>query len=954
MPKPKTKSARFPIIAKPALRDWLDQLARHYCDPNHNPKKQKKKPHQAQGLAAHVQEWRPELLEHIKALHQENREAAKKVLTASPMRGVACAHALSRSMDILIQSLSDFVYDHVIAAQSDSRDATAPIAVLAVGGYGRHKLAPGSDIDLLFLLPSTAPDWANEFIEFILYLLWDMGLKVGHATRSIQDCVQMANEDMTIRTALLEARYIWGDEKIGDNLRIAYKRKIQRINARAFVTAKLEERDIRHARTGESRYLVEPNIKEGKGGLRDLDTLFWIAKYCYEVDDIGELVTRGLLTREELNLFRRCENFLWSTRCHLHFLTGRAEERLNFDIQMAVSNAMGVSASAGQKKVERFMRRYFLVAKDVGDLTRIFCAMLEDEQTKPSRLRRLPALFRRQKQVHGFTLSGQRIKMVRSDVFRRNPVNLIRMFKLAADYKLLIHPNTLREVTRSLNLIDDKLRKNPEANALFLDILTSRNHPERILRRMNEAGVLGKFLPDFGRIVALMQFNMYHHYTADEHLLRAIGLLSSLERGVFEDDHPLAHELIKKNINRKVIYLATLLHDIAKGRPEDHSVAGARIARRLGPRLGFTKAETDLTEWLVREHLIMSDVAQRRDLSDPKTIRDFADKVQTLERLRHLLVLTVIDIRAVGPGVWNGWKGQLLRELFYESEAFLMGSASHTNRPARVAAAKQAFLEAYMAQDSKPSQAAAQKYIERHYDAYWLSTEIDAQLVHAELLTQAKDKVMLVDARRDMFQDVTTLSFVCADHPGLFSRLTGACAVAGLDIVDARIITTRDGIALDVLRLQEPQDHNAPDDNRMARLENTVERVMSGELLPGDQILTSRAANKIKAFDLNPSVTLDNEASQHSTVIEVIGLDRPGLLHALTRTLFHLGVTIVSARVATFGERAVDVFYAQDLTASKITSPSKRTAIRKKLEQALADPETAARPQHQKPPNKVA
>ncbi|MGC6512189.1 MAG: [protein-PII] uridylyltransferase [Parvibaculales bacterium] len=888
---------------------------------------------------------RNEVLALVKASHSDHLEQVKSVLQQTPLRGRACANALSRSMDVIIQCLCDHAAEQTVPA---GRRFEAEITVLAVGGYGRHKLAPGSDIDLLFLLRDETDEPTSRFIEYILYLLWDMGLKVGHSTRSINECVRQAKADMTIRTALLEARYIWGGRETATRLRNAYMRQVQKGSARAFVAAKLEERDQRHARTGESRYLVEPNIKEGKGGLRDLDTLFWIAKYCYEVDSIDELVDKGFLTKSELHLFKRCENFLWSARCQLHFLTGRAEERLSFDVQTAMAEAMGIQPTSGLNRVERFMRRYFLVAKDVGDLTRIFCSKLEEEQTKPNGLKRLPALFRRHQQVHGFTLSGRRLKMVRSDVFRRNPVNMLRMFKLAADYKLMIHPDTLREVTRSLDLIDESLRTNEEANKLFLDILTSQNHAERILRRMNEAGVLGRFLPDFGRIVALMQFNMYHHYTADEHLLRAIGILSDLERGKFSEDHPLAHELVKKNINRKVLYLAVLLHDIAKGRPEDHSIAGARIARRLGPRLGFSKAETELTEWLVREHLIMSDVAQRRDLSDLQTIRDFADKVQTLERLRHLLVLTVIDIRAVGPGVWNGWKGQLLRELYFEAEADLMGSASHTNRPYRVAAAKEAFIEAYRAHDKKISLKACRDYVTRHYDAYWLSIGLEEQLHHADLLRRTDSQPMVVDARRDTFQDITTLSFIGQDHPGLFSRLTGACAVVGLDIVDARIITTRDGMAVDVLKLQEPLAHQSPDDGRMARLSNTVARVMSGEILPADEIQEPRRARKIKAFDIEPSVMIDNEASRHSTVIEVSGLDRPGLLHALTRTLFGLGVTIVTARVATFGERAVDVFYAQDLTGAKITSPSKTAAIRKKLQLALLDPTSAALPEKKK------
>ena len=424
-------------------------------------------------------------------------------------------------MDVIIQCLCSHA-----AAMFDAQDIrfADEITVMAVGGYGRHKLAPGSDIDLLFLLNDDPDEPASKFIEYILYLLWDMGLKVGHSTRSVQECIKQAQGGHDHPYGFAGGALHLGRERDRQAAASSLSASGPAGQRQGFVVAKLAERDVRHARTGESRYLVEPNIKEGKGGLRDLDTLFWIAKYCYEVDSIDELVSKGLLTKDELHLFRRCENFLWSARCQLHFLTGRAEERLSFDVQTAMAEAMGIEPTSGLNRVERLMRRYFLVAKDVGDLTRIFCSKLEEEQTKPSGLQRLPALFRRHKHVHGFTLSGRRLKMVRSDVFRRNPVNMLRMFKLAADHKLMIHPDTLREVTRSLNLIDEGLRTNEEANKLFLDILTSPNHAERILRRMNEAGVLGRFLPDFGRIVALMQFNMYHHYTADEHLLRAIGL----------------------------------------------------------------------------------------------------------------------------------------------------------------------------------------------------------------------------------------------------------------------------------------------------------------------------------------------------------------------------------------------------------------------------------------------
>ena len=878
-------------------------------------------------------------LEHTKPLYVAAMAQAKTGLQKGDYKGARCARLISDVMDDVICTLGDFILHHIVSAVQ--AEAVEKMALLAVGGYGRSKLAPGSDIDLLFVLPDAQNKKDKEagevFIGHMLYILWDMGLKTGHAVRPLDEAMQVARDDMTARTAMLEMRYLWGAENLVDNLRTRYIDEIIPRTKRAFVEAKLEERDTRHKRAGESRYLVEPNVKEGKGGLRDLNTLFWIAKYCYSVKTIDELVAQGLLTREELNLFKRCDDFLWTVRCHLHFIAGRPEERLSFDVQTALADALKIKPIAGLNKVERFMRQYFLVAKHVGDLTRIFCSMLESQHTKPAGFR-LPALFRRQKQVHGFTIDGQRLKMVRRDVFKKNPINLIRMFKLANDYKLRIHPATLREVTRSLGLIDNKLRQNKEANQCFLDILTSRNHPERILRRMNEAGVLGKFLPDFGRIVAMMQFNMYHHYTADEHLLRAIGILASLERGELEDSLPLAHELMSKKINRKVIYLAMLLHDIAKGREEDHSIAGARIARRIGPRLGLTQAETDLTAWLVLEHLVMSDTAQRRDLSDPKTIEDFVAKVQSLERLQHLLVLTVVDIRAVGPGVWNGWKGRLLRDLYFESEAALMGSASHDNRPMRIAAAQNAFMEAHKKRHADWSDAKRKKYMQRHYDAYWLSTDIEMQLHHADLLSDMKSGGVVMDTQSNEFQDVATLTFIAQDHAGLFARLCGACAVAGLGIVDARILTTRDGMALDVLRVQEPVAHHSPDGGRIERLMQIVRRVMDEEFLPSDKIVPLRQAKRMTAFKTPPSVFIDNELSQHSTVIEVSGLDRPGLLYALTHSFFNFNVSIISARVATFGERAVDVFYVQDVSGGKITNKARLNNIRKKLESALRDP----------------
>ena len=506
---------------------------------------------------------------------------------------------------------------------------------------------------------------------------------------------------MTIRTAILEARFLLGDKALYDELIKRFDHEVVRNTAAQFVAAKLAEREDRVRRSGQSRYLVEPNVKDGKGGLRDLHTLFWIAKYVYRVREPDELIKRGVFDKQEYQLFRRCEDFLWSVRCHMHFVTGRAEERLSFDIQREIAVRLGYTEHPGQQDVERFMKHYFLVAKDVGDLTAILCSDLEDSHAKSMPvLSRLMAKFRPVKrrqlaESDDFIVDYNRITIANANVFKRDPVNLIRIYYLAQKHNLAFHPDAMRAITRSLKLIDAKLRDDEEANRLFMDILTSKNDPEIVLRRMNEAGVLGHFVPAFGKVVAMMQFNMYHHYTVDEHLLRCIGVLAEIERGS-NPETALANDLIHKLLpgNRKVLYITMFLHDIAKGRIEDHSIAGARVARRLCPRLGFSAADTETVAWLMENHLVMSSVAQSRDLSDRKTIENFAAVVQSAERLKLLAILTTADIRAVGPGVWNGWKAQLLRTLYYETEPVLTGGFSEVNRAQRVASAQAEFRAA--------------------------------------------------------------------------------------------------------------------------------------------------------------------------------------------------------------------------------------------------------------------
>ncbi len=859
--------------------------------------------------------------------------------------GLACSSQLAHIEDELIHAIHHYVTTYVVEVQN--HDPRAAYTIIAVGGYGRASLAPGSDIDLLFLLPDGEQRSGERVAEAILYVLWDLGQKVGHSTRTVEECLVEAQQDMTVRTALLEARFLLGRRSIFEILRTRFEHEIVEGSAPEFVVAKLAERDRRISRAGRSRYLVEPNVKDGKGGLRDLNTLYWIAKYVYQVREAEGLVEAGLFSRAEFRLFCRCEEFLWRVRCHLHFLTGRAEERLSFDHQRQIADRLGYSTRGGLASVERFMKHYFLVAKDVGDLTAIVCAALEERQAKPfAVLDRSfgPLLPQRDLTPTGdFIVENGRVTIGAPDVFERDPVNLIRLYWVADRNGLAIHPDATRLVTLSLKRIDSAVREDGDANRLFLGILTSRHTPEIVLRLMNEAGVLGRFVPEFGRIVALMQFNMYHHYTVDEHLLRAVGNLAELEKQRSANEHRLAAEILPSIGNRIALYLALFLHDIAKGRTEDHSLAGMDVARKLCPRLGLSKAVTETVVWLVEHHLLMSDIAQRRDLGDPRTIFSFASRVQTLERLKMLFVMTICDICAVGPGVWNNWKGELLRTLYWETEVILTGGHSASDRKLKVAQAKTELRRALPAWSDLDFEA----YAARHAQAYWLKVDLPHKILHAKLLnmTEVEMPLPVTHVVTDASRGITEVTVVAPDYPQLLSTIAGACAAASANIVDAQAFTTTDGMALDTINISRAFEFDEDETRRAGRITLSIDLALRGEIKL-DDLVAARAATtnaSSETFTVHPEVSFDNKLSSRLTVVEVSGLDRPGLLYDLTSSLARLDLDIASAHIATFGEKVADVFYVTDLAGAKITSEERQAIIRGVLLESFAAAHEAAR-----------
>ncbi|WP_407926011.1 [protein-PII] uridylyltransferase [Cochlodiniinecator piscidefendens] len=864
----------------------------------------------------------------LKAAQKSGFRAIKTAFANDPhnARGVTRAQTyLTDSIVGVIHFIATEVL-HPISVPTESER----IALLAVGGYGRAEMAPHSDVDLLFLTPYKITPWAESVIESMLYMLWDLRLKVGHASRTVADCLTLGREDYTIRTALLEHRFLAGYTPLAHDLGEQLREHLFKNTASDFIEAKLKERDARHEKQGGQRYVVEPNVKEGKGGLRDLQSLFWIAKYLYQVQEIEELVALGVFRQEEYDQFHLAETFLWAVRSHLHFVTNRPVDQLTFDMQVEVADRMNYTDSAGRRGVEFFMQDYFRHATHVGELTRIFLTSLEASHVKkaPSIL----GFFKRRKRLKkGYKLIQNRLAIVDNDAFLEEKLNLLRVFEEGLRTGYLIHPDAMRLVSANLHLIDDEMRQDKEAIRIFHDLLLKHGNPERALRRMNELGVLSAFIPEFEPIVAMMQFNMYHHYTVDEHTIQCISTLAQIERSELVEELPVASGILTDGLNRKVLYTALLLHDIGKGRPEDHSILGARIAKKIAPRLGLKNNECETVEWLVRMHLVMSDVAQKRDISDPRTVRDFAKAVKSKARLDLLTVLTVCDIRGVGPGTWNNWKAMLIRRLYAETAEVLENGMEAFNAKTRSTEARKSLRDALANWDKKDLRTETA----RHYDPYWQGLHTSQHMIFAEMLRDLGTDEIRMDVKPDLDRDATQAAFVMSDHPGMFSRLAGALALVGANVVDARTYTSKDGYATAVFWVQD-SDGSPYDQERLPRLRQMIDKTLNGEVVARDAL---KSRDKIKKrereFRVPTSITFDNDGSEIYTIIEVDTRDRPGLLYDLARSFAQSNIYIASAVIATYGEQVVDTFYVKDMFGLKFYSEGKQKTIENRLREAI-------------------
>ncbi|MBF0110104.1 MAG: [protein-PII] uridylyltransferase [Magnetococcales bacterium] len=834
--------------------------------------------------------------------------------------------------DVVLKRIFRIIHTHP-AVEEES------LALVATGGYGRGELSPYSDVDLLFILPNDNRSRNEQLVERMLYCLWDLGMDVGHAVRQLEDCVQQARQDLEVRTSMLESRYLAGNRELFDAYKRRLFKKVLDKDPDSFLRAKLLEQNKRHEKFGNSFYYLEPNIKENPGGLRDIQTFAWISKYRYKVDRVRDLVEKEVITAKEYRVFTRSLSFLRRVRNALHYRAGRREDRLTFQHQIEIAREFGYRDRPGRQGVEQFMRRYYQVAGQVGDLSRIFLRKYQEEHLKIR-------WWNKRRLEENFQLVGDKVALRAPELLDAHPILMLKIFDVAQRHLKSIHPETERLLRRRLGLIDRDFQRNPEAAALFLRMLDGRQAVAWTLRRMNQIGILGRYIPEFGRIMWQSQHDMFHVFTVDEHTLLAVAAVRRIQEGKLRDSLPWATMVHAELENQVILILAVLFHDIAKGRGGDHTRDGAVIAREVCQRFGLAAADVDLVAWLVENHLVFSRTAFRRDLGDPATVTAFAEQMGQPQRLKLLLLLTIADICAVGPGVWTPWKGTLLNQLYNFTLETLEKGVFKTSDIVRHAENRR--LEARRLLVPENDEATVDRHFERFYPDYFIQYDARTLVDHFRAMTPLLEEPIGVVFWTNPASNTTELLLHTPDHPGLMARISGALTAEGINILSASITTTKDGMAFDTFILQNNQGKAIESRHRLDRIEQTLISVLKGKTWP-EALLSNTVPAFVSPspFRVPVSIEVDNSLDGF-TILEITSLDRVGLLFTITREVERQGLQIRTAKISTYGERAVDVFYLRDIFGLKLNDrkiESLKTHLSKALEnidaRSLSTPPTS-------------
>ena len=809
--------------------------------------------------------------------------------------------------------------------------APSPLVLVALGGYGRGELHPLSDLDLMLIYDGEMGPYVQRVTQGLLYALWDLGLQVGHAVRSLPDCLAMARTDFPSRTSMQQARFLVGDRRLFNRFRKVLAENVYQKDFAQFLETTLTERDQRYRKFGGSPYMGEPNVKESAGGLRDIHTAMWLASTKFGTRTLRELADKRLITEREQKAADEALTFLWRVRNELHFLSGHKNDVLSRDVQPQIAKNFGYAGDELSLPVEKFMRDYYLHARVIHRVSRRLIARCRETLSRRATVQRR---LRQEALADGLIVIDEQIHLAQPDgrAFREEPLRLLKVFWHRHQLGFELGIDVERAIEDSLDLIDDAFRASPEARDLFLGICRSWGRTAQTLREMHELGVLGRYLPEWGALTCLVQYDVYHKFTADQHSLLAVQHLEALAPGQSADAEGNA-QVVSEVERPGVLMLGMLLHDIGKGKGHGHVAKGIPLIETLTARMGLAPEDADTTVFLVAHHLTMSHIAQRRDIDDPKTIETLALVCKTPERLRMLYLLTCADMRAVGPGVMTGWQAQILWDLYARTLARLTGG--QRERPTRETVAERV-AEAMGGEVVRTAVAA---HLALLSDRYLATTSPQRIAAHLRLLDRLEGGVLATELFHHPDLGSSELVVATRDVPGLFSLIAGTLAAQGINILSAQIHTRADGIVIDTFQVNDPFGEAVTEEARWRRTLEALRLVLRGEASVEDLLARRRAVHPAgEGVAGPPKISVDNQLSDSRTVVEVKCPDRVGLLYVITRTLSGQGLDIASARIATEIDQAYDTFYVTDRRGRRLEDEAAMARVRESLEDALVKP----------------
>ena len=850
-----------------------------------------------------------------------------KVRHAEGASGQESVRAHARLMDDVIFSLTRLIAADAARARLDA----TPLVVVALGGYGRSELHPLSDIDLMVVYAGELSPYVQRTMQELLYSLWDLGLQVGHSLRSLDDCVAMARTDFPSRTSMQEARFLAGDRRLFARFRRVLRENVYRRDFAQFLETTLGERDQRYRRYGASPYIGEPNVKESAGGLRDVHTAMWLGAAKFEARTLRELADKGLITPREQAATDAALTFLWRVRNELHFFSGHKNDVLGRDLQPRIAKNLGYENDDTSLGVERFMRDYYLHARVIHRVSRRLIARCQET------LSRRGSAERRQRQqalADGLVFFDGQLHLADRDPgpLRAEPSRLMKVFwhlhRLGCELSLDLE----RALEDSLYLVDGGFQRSPAVRELFLDICRTWGRAAQTFSEMHELGLLGRYLPEFGALTCLVQYDVYHKFSADQHSLLAVEHLEALAPGQSAESEGAA-QVFNEVEKPELLMLGMLLHDVGKAKGHGHVAKGIPLVRELVVRMGLEPADGAVVEFLVAHHLTLSHIAQRRDIDDPKTVADLAAIAGDPQRLKMLYLLTWADMRAVGPGVLTPWQAVILHELYRRALVRLTGGRAE--RPSRPQLAERLRVAAG---GEQPAQA-VKAHLAMMSDRYVATTGVQRMAEHLRMLHQLSNTSVVTELFHHPDLRSSDLVVVTRDLPGLFALIAGTLASQGVNIISAQIHTRADGIAIDTFQVNEPTGEAVTSPATWARTLDALRAVLIGDARVATLLEKRRAAGRATTLaGGSAKITLDNHLSDDYTVLEVKCPDRLGLLYLVTRTLAALGLDIATARIATEIDQAVDTFYVHDGRGGKIEDPDALGRVRAALEQALVQP----------------